>query len=88
MRHAHPAREKRDKREKRRRRVTPDDGVVRDLPEEALPVHVLLTIAEYAMVERIDAKALAAAELAEESERDIVRRIVATARDRLIGASA
>jgi hypothetical protein len=55
---------------------------------EALPVAALLEIVENAILERIDIAALAIAETAEKSERDIARRIAATPIARLIEASA
>ena len=55
---------------------------------EALPVDVLLAIVEEAILARIDAGALAAAELAEESEREVAHRIAATPVDRLVRAAA
>jgi hypothetical protein len=55
---------------------------------EALPVDVLLEIVEEAILERIDTEALEVAEVAEQSERDIARRIAATPVDRLLEASA
>ncbi len=55
---------------------------------EALPVDMLLAIVEGAILTRIDPEALAAAELVEESEREVARRIAATPVDRLVGASA
>jgi hypothetical protein len=55
---------------------------------EAMPVDVLLAIVEEAILARIDAGALAAAELAEESEREVAHRIAATPVDRLVGAAA
>jgi hypothetical protein len=55
---------------------------------EALPVDVLLAIVEEAILARIDARALAAAELAEESEREVAHRIAATPVERLVEAAA
>jgi len=55
---------------------------------EALPVDALLAIVEEAILARIDAGALAAAELAEESEREVAHRIAATPVDRLVRAAA
>ena len=55
---------------------------------EALPVDALLAIVEEAILSRIDAGALAAAELAEESEREVAHRIAATPVDRLVEAAA
>ncbi len=55
---------------------------------EALPVDVLLAIVEEAILTRVDAGALAAAELAEESEREVAHRIAATPVDRLVEAAA
>ncbi len=55
---------------------------------EALPVAVLLAIVEDAILRLIDAETLAAAELAEESEREVAHRIAATPVDRLVRAAA
>lgn len=54
---------------------------------EALPIDVLLALVEDAILARIDADALRVAELAEESERAIARRIAATPLERLVAAS-
>jgi hypothetical protein len=50
---------------------------------EALPVEVLIEIVETAIVNCIDSEALAVVEAAEESERDIMRRIAGTPLERL-----
>jgi hypothetical protein len=55
---------------------------------EALPVDVLLAIVEAAIVDLIDPEALRIAELAEESERVIARRIAATPVARLLEVAA
>lgn len=55
---------------------------------EALPVGVLLKIVEEAILDRIDVRALEIEEVAEQSQRDIARRIAATPVDRLLEASA
>ena len=53
---------------------------------EALPVADLLSIVEDAILERIDAEALRIAEVAEESERAIAKRIAGTPIDKLLEA--
>lgn len=53
---------------------------------EALPVDVLLAIVEAAILARIDVRALEAAKLAEESERDIAKAIAAKPLERLVAA--
>lgn len=55
---------------------------------EALLVDVSLSIVEDAIVDLIDPNVLAAAKLAEESEREVARRIASTPVERLIEASA
>ncbi len=55
---------------------------------EDLPVDVLLNIVETAILDRIDETALADAEMAEQSERDIALRIAGTSVERLLEAGA
>lgn len=55
---------------------------------EALPVEALLALVEDAITDLIDTDALRVAEMAEESERTIAKRIAGTPIDRLLEASA
>ena len=55
---------------------------------EALPVEALLGIVEDAILKRIDPEALRTAKVAEQSEREIAKRIAATPVARLVEASA
>ncbi len=55
---------------------------------EALPVEDLLAIVEEAITDRIDPEALRIAEQAEQSERDIAKRIAATPVQRLLEAAS